>query len=313
MSMPLIYAKAAFNKEQMDAKLAAGTDGIELQLLDEMLTRTEDGRRKWRLASAAYDIDNLITYPVSAVHAPLLSGMGDITLENMLDSEDVIVLNEMFRIADAYAKQQDKVITLIVHLESYVSSMLDVGGVYYRMLTTLDSLLSNYPNVRVGIENVTPCITIGLNTNLHLSNNFGFDNIELVTKLRADLKTDRVGTILDTCHAMISFKYVQAICDVLGNDLAKEYTIDKFFEKNREFCYHIHFAGMQGSGYGGINHGTPFTDQNKSMANGLLKLYEKFNYVCPLCLEVFEPDGHIKSIGYKSTKEVVEKYFNNPK
>ena len=313
MSIPLIYAKAAFNKEQMDAKVAAGTDGIELQLVDEMLTRTEDGRRKWRLASAVYDINNLITYPVSAVHAPMISGMGDMTLENMLDSEDVIVLNEMFRIADAYAQQQDKVITLIIHLESYVSSMLDVGGVYYRMLTTLDSLLNNYTNVRVGIENVIPCRSIGLNTNLHLSNNFGFDNIELVANLRTDLKTDRVGTILDTCHAMITFKYVQAICDVLGNDLAKEYTIDKFFEKNREFCYHIHFAGMQGSGYGGINHGTPFTDQNKSVAYGLLKLYEKFNYDCPLCLEVFEPDGHIESTGYKLTKKVVEDYFNTTK
>lgn len=118
---------------------------------------------------------------------------------------------------------------------------------------------------------------------------------------------------MNTCHAMISFKYVQAICDVLGNDLAKEYAIDKFFEKNREFCYHIHFAGMQGSGYGGINHGTPFTDQNKTIAYSLLHFYEKFNYGCPLCLEVFEPDGHIKSTGYKSTKKVVEEYFNTPK
>lgn len=84
MCTPFIYAKSAFNKEQMDAKVAAGTDGIELQLLGEMQTRTEDGRRKWRLASATYDIDDLITYPVSTIHAPLLSGMGDMTLENML-------------------------------------------------------------------------------------------------------------------------------------------------------------------------------------------------------------------------------------
>ena len=276
-------------------------------MLDETLN-LNDRKHTWNGFESVYDIN--LNYPISAIHAPLLSGIGDLTIENMLDADDIIVLFEMCRIADMYGKAQNKIITLVIHSESYLSLMTDVGGMYYKIRRTLDMLFKQYSNVRIAIENVSPLRNLGKGKVLHLSNNFGYDNVCLVKQLKEDLQTDRIGTILDTCHSMITEKYMSAIFKEIGNYVEPEdYSMERFFAENKDVIFHIHFADMKGCGYGKGNHGISFTEETKRKAYSILDLYKKYAYTCPLCIEVEEPDGYEINTGFKTTKQIILDYF----
>lgn len=310
MKKPIILAKASLLVEQIKPKMELGADGLELQLLNETLEL--DGLdRRWKSFKSVYPIYEISRYPIYAIHAPLISGFGDMTIENMLDAEDIYVLSQMFAIADEIGSLQNRNITLVVHSESYYSNMLDVGDVYLRILSQLDKFLTSYKHVRIAIENVSPIRGI-TKDRLHLSNNFGFDNVELVRHLREDLDTDRIGTILDTCHAMLTEKYINAIYAATdGEYLQDDYSPLAFAKANKDYIFHIHFCDMKGSGYGKGRHGIPFTSITRGRANAWLNiLYKEQEYDCHLCLEVEEKDGYEICSGFASTLEVVNEYFN---
>ena len=308
MQKPLILAKASLTTEQIERKLELGADGIELQLLGESLS-TKGNLRVWKPFSEVYSCD-FTKYPIDAIHAPLLSGIGDMTIENMLDREDFPVLENMFALAHSIGKERDKQVTLVVHSETYFANMLDVGNIYNQMRTKISMLLDKYSYTRLAIENVSPVRGIQ-NKVLHLANNFGYDNIELVGRLRKDLNTDRVGTILDTCHAMLTEKYIKAIYGAAGGEYdSQDYSMKMFVEQNKSLIYHVHFCDMTGSGYGKGRHGIPFTQETKESAFEILRLmYKDYAYTCPLCLEVEELDGFEVCSGFQSTKKVVEEFF----
>ena len=310
MDKPIILGKAAYNKNQIAPKIGFGADGIEIQLLNEMLVLNGKDRC-WKSMSEVYDCYNEeLTKHIHAIHAPLLKGLGDMTLENMMDIEDCSVLSEMAHVANEIGKKFNRVITLIVHSEQLVTTMKDVGGIYSKIVRSLDSLLNNYGYVRVGIENVSPIRELSVD-NLSLSNNFDYNNVVLANMLRNELKTNRVGTILDTCHAMITEKYIQGIYKIIDDSdyLVPELSMARFFLENGDTIFHIHLCDMAGCGYGKGRHGIPFTEATKDKLFSILDLYTKYRYDCPLCLEVEELDGFDECTGFRSTKALVDEYF----
>ena len=76
MFRPKIYAKSSLNAEHMLAKDIIGADGIELQLLSEMVNSEGD----YKNAEDAYDFDLLHRFNIRAVHCPILKAFGRITL-----------------------------------------------------------------------------------------------------------------------------------------------------------------------------------------------------------------------------------------
>ena len=65
-----ILAKSALTKEQINAKVEKHADGIEIQLLSELI----DGKiGHYHFAKDVYDLDNLKKYDIYCVHAPILS------------------------------------------------------------------------------------------------------------------------------------------------------------------------------------------------------------------------------------------------
>lgn len=303
---PEILAKAAFNKEQMDAKMEAGCDGIELQLLKESFVERPGNR--WKSFKSVYDIDGLKDYPVKAIHSPLFKGYGDITIETMMNNNDILVLQEMFRLAEMYAERQNiDYVTLVIHSEQLIDTMYDVGGIYNKIRSTFNLLFEQYDHVRVGIENVTPIRSIedGI---ISLCNNYRFDNVVITKKLREELKTDRVGTILDTCHAMISKQYIDMIHSMLEDVEADDLSLNNYFEANKDTIYHLHFCDMKGCGFGKGKHGIPFNSETKDRAKEIIELYNRYNYKCPLCLEVDETD-FVKCTGYRETKQIINEIY----
>lgn len=255
-----IYAKAALDMRQIEVKQNIGCDGIELQLLGELLKKDSSGM--YREAEEIWNLSDFDHIPVRAVHAPLVSG-SDLTLEKMTSTGlfPPTILYNTCEIAEHFGRHSGGDIPVIVHTELAVDDNFITTGMYPEIRAMIDHALKAYLHVTICIENVTPLRGIPLH-GLFLSNNFAGDNVSLVKALSKDLKTDRIGTVLDTCHAMITAKYMEALYRVVGIP-TPDLSLKHFFSINRGVCKLIHLAGMRGSGYGGDNHGTPFSEQNE--------------------------------------------------
>lgn len=64
-----IFAKSSLSKEQLDVKVGIGCDGVEMQLLSELV----DGKiGRYFKADEVFDLSSFNNYPIKIVHCPLL-------------------------------------------------------------------------------------------------------------------------------------------------------------------------------------------------------------------------------------------------
>lgn len=302
-----IYAKAALQHDQIDAKKSIGCNGIEIQLLGELI----DGfLGHYKNIEDAFDMESLIDEPVSVVHAPILSGVGDMTIEQMCDMGDCKLFYETCRLANMFGERQNKMITVVVHSETFMGFIQGLGDTLDRIVSHTLTALKAYPYIKIGIENVSPLRGIGKGGSLHLANNFKFDNVDLAKYLRENLPTKRVGTVLDTCHAMLAKKYIDCLYKEVGDREPEDLSMEAYFKENQETIFLIHLCDIHGSGYGKGRHGVPFTLETASKCRDILRLYKKYNYNCPITLEVEETD-FLDPQGYAQTKIIVDDFFNS--
>lgn len=304
-----ILAKSALNEEQLNAKVRCKAEGIEIQLLSELI----NGRiGSYHTADEVFDLEKLKKYDIYCVHAPILSfyGLSDVNLEDMVDYEDFPLLDQVFNIANVIGKEHNRRTIIIVHSEMYRQKLIGLGDTWKRVLNAVGCLLFKYPYTELAIENITPIRNAHSNP-LYLSNNFKFDNILMAKELRKQLNTDRVGTVLDICHARITEMYMSKMYELLGDE-SEDYSLDNFFKENKDVIKLIHLADMKGCGYGKGCHGTPFDDTPESIKalNNFLDLYDKYLYSCLVTLEVAETD-FIKSDGFTESNRLLLRELQN--
>ena len=280
-----IYGKSAANVEQLSVRKERGFDRFELQLLSEMITENETLN-----AEDVYDLPAVSQYNVYAVHTPLIPE-GDVNLEHMLRGAGAKLLEQCFYIAEYMGKVRMRDIILVAHTRFNLKEFQQLG-LWNDLVVTVGLLLNKYPHVHMAIENVT-LLTDIQSHDIRFSNNVKFDNVEIAKKLRLLLDTDRVGTVLDTCHAMMSKKYIE-ICYKAVNDERypmENLSLDEYFKQNAEVCKLIHCSNLKGNGIRVPEHGAPFLCKNPedvALLTQIMKSYIKYGYNCPITLEVGE-------------------------
>lgn len=301
-----IYAKSSLSKEQLDVKMKLGTDGIEIQLLGELV----NGKLgDYLQADSVFDLDSFRGYPIKVIHCPLLHkyGLSDINIESFARS-DFELLNQVCYIANYFGQVQfENKILVVIHSEMSLENMR-VIGLLEDVTKSISYILLKYSFIELVIENVTPLRKV-YKSEIHLCNNFSFDNVELVKYLREELGTDRIGTCLDTCHAMLARKYMEVVYKEIGDIEFPDYSLDGYFKRNKDYVKLIHLSDAQGSGYGFGKHRVRFSDKNIDKLGGIVDLYYKYNYSCPITLEVDEKDYSICD-SYKETKDTLEKVLS---
>ena len=73
---------------------------------------------------------------------------------------------------------------------------------------------------------------------------------------------------------------------------------------NAPYCKLIHLASFKNSGYAPLDHGTGWSNENKYKLKHIMDLYRRYNYTCPITLEVIETD-YLKSDNYKNSRDVL--------
>lgn len=301
-----IYAKSSLSKEQLDVKMKLGSDGVEIQLLSELVNGKLGDYLK---ADSVFDLDSFRDYPIKVIHCPLLYhyGLSDVNIESFA-RRGFDLLDQVCYIANYFGRvQSGNKILVVIHSEMSLENMR-VIGLLEDVLKSVSYVLFKYPFIELAVENVTPLRKV-YSDEIHLCNNFSFDNIELVKYLREVLGTNRIGTCLDTCHAMISRKYMEAIHEEIGDIEYPDYSLESYFDKNQEYVKLIHLSDAQGSGYGTGRHGVKFNDKNINKLRGIIDLYNRYDYSCPVTLEVNETDYSICDC-YKETRDALAKVLS---
>lgn len=300
----IIYAKSSLSKEQLDVKMNIGCDGIEIQLLSELVDG-EIGR--YSKATDIFKLSDFNKYPIKVVHCPLLwrYGLADVNIESFA-CNDFDLLDQVCYIANYFGELQSDKIIVVIHSEVNMDNLVAVD-LLRKVVSTISYMLMKYKNIEIAIENVTPLRKV-YQGEICFCNNFHFDNIALVKYIREELKTERVGTCLDTCHAMITDRYMTEIYKILEDIEYKDYSLDSYFEKNKDYIKLIHLSDFRGNGYKKGKHGVRFTENTKDRLKDIIGMYNKYNYKCPITLEVNETDYSLCD-GYKETKDVLEELF----
>jgi hypothetical protein len=311
MFKPEIYAKSALVESNLACKEKIGCDGIEVQLLDELI----NGKLgSYFDAKDVFDFNLLKNFNIKAVHAPLLGhyGLDDVTLENLCDASDFKLLEQVCYIANKIGEYHNRNIIVIVHSEMSLEVMSLIGETWERIIKHLGYLLFKYPYVEFGIENVTAMNKL-TRKKFILSNNIFDDNIEMVKILRDQLDTDRVGTVLDTCHASVVKLFYDTLYPVFGDEMPKlDMSMENYFRRNAPYVKLFHFSDTIGNGCGKGKHGQPFTEDSKYKLFEYLDLYYMYNIKAPITLEVAETD-YLVCDGYTKSKQLVDEYFKNRK
>lgn len=292
-----IYAKSVLKRDELLAKHILEHDGIEIQLFGDVTSGNWD---KEELVKAFKDDE------IKSVHTPL--GKDYFGLEQITD---LVIFQRLWDICD-FANElgalNDIKILIVIHLELTLAEIQNYG-IYDSICAALESLLEAFPNIEFGIENVTPFVSDGITaTNIKLRNSFYLDAPALVRTLRTDIQTDRIGTVLDTCHAEISLKIIELFNKLFDIPTSFDMDLEAYFAANADVCKEIHIATFKEYGSTKETHGIPFTKLRQ--VEHLLKLYDEYHYNCPICIEVKE-QNYLNCVGYKASREVIQEYVQS--
>lgn len=298
---PQIVAKSACTHENIKVKELIGCDGIEIQLLNDF----------YEYPTIEPYVDIIAKHEkVIAIHAPIIA-----TGDNYLNSNNVEymfqysihLLNNLCFLAQRCATKLEHNISVILHIEHSYAELVYLN-LYDDIKRYIYSILLACPNISILFENVTPISHIDTEL-IRTTNNFLFDNVCFVHQLITDDTcgiSNRLGTVLDLCHAEMSIEFCNILAKNFGNEIyIPEYTIEDYFQQNQKCCDLIHLAKKVGHGMTNETHGQPMSKEDKQLLTNYMNLYKKYDYSCPIVLEVKETD-YLKCNGYHSTKDVLE-------
>lgn len=268
-----IVAKSKFNQNIYD-KLRKGAKAIEIHLDEDFINNP-----------IPWDEQIIKDANIVAVHAPLLYGENDTNIE-VFDNRKTLVKTCDF--ARMIADAQGHSVTVVCHLGTDPDAIKNFG-VYENLVFFMRDLADAYEQLVFVVENVTPFDSKTANLNGHI----GFRKVDFDSSVRfvKDVSHPRVGTCLDTCHALMTIalkKYVTPY--IYGEEREVECeSLETFFKANKDVIKWVHLANTKSNGLGS-DHGLPFTENDLDDLKEIIDLYNKYGYNCPIVLEVRESD-----------------------
>uniref|UniRef100_N2AGD9 Xylose isomerase-like TIM barrel domain-containing protein n=1 Tax=Eubacterium plexicaudatum ASF492 TaxID=1235802 RepID=N2AGD9_9FIRM len=299
-----IYAKASFVSEEIREKIRCGCDGLEFNLQKDFL-------RKGSCFETCYLQELFTMHNVEVVHVPFYEEGQVMNMEHVFQHVDTSPIDNVFRLAQYCADIWKHRILVVIHTSLSFFDFMEYELFRSRLERELQRLFEQFPMTDLGIENVIPMEYKNDGKNSpRLCNGTFTDLVQIVGYLRERFG-ERVGSVLDICHAAMTEKYMKALLaasDFLPHtDLPRhtDYGMEHYFQMHKEVCKLIHFNDFTGNGYM-RNHGTPFQDQKK--VDALLELYTKYEYGCPLTLEIRE-DNYRNCRNYRQTKAMLQRWI----
>lgn len=288
-----IVAKSIIQKDELIAKLNLGVSDLEIQLLKEF----EMGYTPKELFRKVKDLP----FRVSAVHTPLTSE--ELIIEDVILNKKGCMIEATMELAQLMADKCNCRVPVILHAESSLRTLQRMETNWVIIINKLQRLLVKYPKVDISIENTT--LINYKKDRVVIREAFSYDNALIAKELNDITKSSRFYTTIDTCHLLGSLKVLGLMPELSSkcSDLFEE-----VFAVNANLCNNIHLAYVKESGIKYENHGMPFDVEDKEsimVLDNILRLYKKYNYTCPLTLEVREED-YLNCVNFIKTAKAVK-------
>ena len=296
-----IYAKASLDKGEIQEKIRCGCDAIELNLEDDFLKYGNNFLKHY--GKELFDMKD-----IRVVHVPFNQDEEMLNLEWIFGHKEFSVLENVFALAQYCSEIWGHRVVVVVHSCMAMYDFMQFELLQESIVDGLKILFARYEQVGLAIENAV-LLEVGKNDKFipRLCNGIYQDTSELVKWMR-EYFGDRVGSVLDTCHAMMTEKYLKILleaADISGifpDVTVEDVNIEHFFQMNQGICKLIHFNSLRGNGYR-ENHGMSF--ETPEEVQEILALYEKYQFNCPLTLEICE-DDYLDCRNYRKTKSLIE-------
>lgn len=302
-----IYAKASLELDEIKEKIACSCDGIEYNLMDDFIKLGKD-------FLSNYDEEIFHTKDIKVVHAPRCENKEMMCIDRAFLKEDISDVENVFRLAQYLGEYWKHPMIVVIHCMISYQDFLEYELLHNRMVRELERLFEKYPLVDLAIENgVFMEFKLGESRYPRLYNGIYIDIPEIVEWLRERLGS-RIGSVLDICHAKMTEKYLPAILreteyyDMIEQshaDVDIDYGLEHYFEINQGICKLIHLNDLYKNGYG-VNHGVGYEDSDR--IDEVLSLYQKYQYTCPITIEIRE-DDYLDCKNYRKTKALVDEWL----
>jgi sugar phosphate isomerase/epimerase len=170
--------------------------------------------------------------------------------------------------------------------------------------TFISEGLMKYERIIFCIENVIPC-KVSNKGGVYFRNGVFFDNVKLVKYLREKLNTDRIGTVLDTCHMFVTLELLRRVFTEEYKHHVEDINMRKFFEENSKYCELIHLCDVKGLGYNKGEHGIKFEREDMFLLGKILQYYQEFDFRADITIEILEED-YIENHNFKDNYTLVK-------
>lgn len=296
-----LVAKSAVNKEQLENKREIGFEYIELQLMDDFISRSVE-----ELLGVTKEVEGL-TYV--SVHAPL--GKSAYNLEDLSLAEVKTSFRKMCEFANELGNRQGIVVDVILHSEFSNNEFKKFPEVKKQCYFEILQVLHQLHKINICLENLVPLI-INKEGQVFLRNNFFNQNIEFAEELNLHFDSPRIFTVLDTCHMMATINFFK----MLGLTRFFDKDIEDFFKANAGKAHIIHVCNAKGLALEDESaHGLPFDSNIKSdmyTLNIIIENWVKYTPEAKLVLEVAETN-YLNCENSVKTKKSVEIVLNKQK
>lgn len=290
-----IYAKSTFEASHLYDKVVRKNNRlIELQLFEPLTNLTKHEVQK---------VLDVSKGNINIVHSSLAGGKAS-SLLDVLDTPHSHKFYNGLEFAERLRKiQKLKRIKFIVHS--------DVSEEYWKIiikntefLKKWKILLAEYPYIDFLVENI---MFIDRN-DYGISGSGGamFEAASQCDFMNNYFSCLRFESVLDITHALSSIRILN---ELKLNQESKEITLDTYFQKFKSTIGLIHLSNCIGFGYEKGKHGVGFDEDSKNELYKILNIYQKYNYRCPITIEVLEND-YTDSISFEQTKDLITKYFS---
>lgn len=291
--------KSALNDAQLRHAVGLGADGIELQLYEEFYVSPKSVKTYgW---GKFVNLQRLAQYPITAIHMPIRKE-NSTNFENLLVVDHANVFTNICSLANAIGQERTSRVLVVMHCEmSY--NQLNETGLLELIAEKLRIILAKYPYVELGIENLMPIVT--KDNKVGLRNGFADSNVQLVKDLRMRLHVNRIGTVLDMCHALSSIRIMQEIYTNILDMPDAMCGVEYYMRSNAGVCSEIHLASVKGFGFKEDEHGVAFDEQSPMSIEAFVEMYRDMHYECPICIEMREQD-YCNRLNFIKTREDIK-------
>lgn len=285
-----ILSKSGIDRSQLKERRNKGSSYMELHLGDKDIERLEQiGEIISNIESSGMEC--------LVVHSPMAL---DYKLEALNTYDGYLNIERVLNLAYQLSVKYDKGVHVVLHHEMKIDR-LKMWGMYDNIRTSLSLLLTQFPRITVNIENEGIVeLKSGIIT---VKNSHTLNPLELVKSFRKDLKTTRVGLVLDTCHVTSSNRILSTLSKEVEE--LKIIPIMDIFKETIEYINVIHLCGCKGFGIG-ANHGVGFgTREDKVLLEYILVFLKESNYDRVVTLEVLEED-YLNAVRYKTLMHQID-------